>query len=117
MKYIGNTLVIELQFQKCQRKSIENLVKKLEIGNWKFKRHLKLNRNNNEIPMKIQLSFQWIPVEISMKQHWKSIGNPVGNAIKKSWNFNEIPMEIIGYQVKISMKLKWKSIGNLVGIQ
>ena len=67
--------------------------------------------------MEIQLSFQWIHVEISMKHHWKSIGNPVGIAIKKSWNFNEIPMEIIGYQVKISMKLKGKSIGNLVGIQ
>jgi hypothetical protein len=33
--------------------------------------------DNNEIPMAIQLSFQLIPVEISMKNQWKSIGNPV----------------------------------------
>ena len=45
--------------------------------------------------MEIQLSFQCIPVEISMKYQWKSIG----------------------YQVKIVMKFKWKSIGNPVRIQ
>ena len=50
----------------------------MEIGNYEFKRLLKLNRNNNEIPMEIQLKLQWRKVEISMKLKWKSIGNLVG---------------------------------------
>ena len=57
--------------------------------------YLKFNRNNNEMPIEIQFSFQWIPVKISMKHQWKSIGNPV----------------------EISMKFKLKSIGSPVGIQ
>ena len=80
------------------------------------------SRNLNEIPMEIQLKFQWntngnineIPIEI----HWKS-----------SWNFNEIPMEIhwkyqcksIGNSFEILMnnqwKFQWNAKGNPVKIQ
>ena len=55
----------------------------MEIGNpkfnWKFKRLFKFNRNNNEKPIEIQLSFQWIPVEISMRDKLKLDNSKLGS--------------------------------------
>ena len=63
--------------------------------------------------MEIQVKFQKIPVEISMKNQWKSNGNRVGisnelqmeNNWKSSWNSREI-----------SIKYQQKSIKNPVEI-
>ena len=87
--------------------------------------------------MEIQLKFQWIPVEISMKHRWKSIEITVEISMKFKWksigypvsefnsNFNGIPVgstsnpvEILNdIQMEISMKCQNKLIGNPVAIQ
>ena len=96
---------------KYQQKSIGNPVKiylekfnlKLEIKNQKFNWKFKWTFEIHEIS--IQLSFQWISVDIWRKHQWKSIGNQVEISMKYQW-------KSIANPVEISMEYHWKSIGN-----
>ena len=70
--------------------------------------------NSKEITNEIKLSFQWIPVDISMKHQKKSIGSRVEDITREiSMKCKEI---WIWNLVEISMKYQWKSIGNQVAI-
>ena len=50
---------------------------------------------NNEKPIEIQLSFQWIPVKILLR-----------NKLKFKWNSNEYPFEI-KLEFNSNMKFQW----------
>ena len=94
---------------------LERFDLKSEIENWKFLWKFKWTFEIHEIAMEIQLSFQGISVNISMKHQWKSIRNPVEISMKYQWKFrwNAKRNKFEIYIVKIPMKYQWKCIGKV----
>ena len=70
--------------------------------------------NSSEITNGIQLSHQWIPVDISMKHKWKSIGNQVEISMKNNLKFQ---LYSNGNPLDIQLKFQWNTNGNQLEIK